>query len=74
MDLEIYKDERNTGRYHHKMPYNTGGSITKRNVLKEISKYIQQHNDLGCMNYITEEYNIVAHLCPYTTYVYEDLY
>jgi hypothetical protein len=74
MDLEIYRDNRTTGKYYHKMPYRTYGSKTKYYVYKEITKYIHEHDDFGCVNYLPEEANIVTRLCPYTTYVYEDLY
>jgi len=74
MNLEIYKDERNTGRYHHKVPSNTGSSTTKNIVLKEITKYIAENDDFGEFNYLGFESRVTTKLNPYTTYVYEDLY
>jgi hypothetical protein len=76
MNLEIYKDrrDRNTGKYFHKAPRNTNCKITKQIVSKEISKYIEQHDDLGCINYISCESRVMTKLDPYTTYVDEDLY
>ena len=76
MDLRIHKDKRNRtiGKFHHKVPANIACKSTKAYVLKEITKYIEMYDDLGCMNYLTREYNVIAKLNPYTTYVYEDLY
>jgi hypothetical protein len=74
MDLELYKDERNTGKYHHKVPSKTGSSKTKSIVMKEITEYIERHNDFGQFNYTGFEYRVITKLDPYTTYVYEDLY
>lgn len=74
MDLNIYKDKRNSGKHYHKVPANTLSSYTKAYACKDITKYIEMYDDLGCMNYIAIEYNIITKLDPYTTYVYEDLY
>lgn len=74
MDLTIHKDKRNSGKYYHKVPAKTLSSYTKEYALKDITKYIQMYDDLGRMNYISIEYNIITKLDPYTTYVYEDLY
>ena len=74
MDLTVYKHEKNSGRYHHRVPSKTGSSATKHVVMKEITKYIEENNDLGQFNYIGCEYRVTTKLDPYTTYVYEDLY
>lgn len=74
MKLEIHKDKRNTGKYFHRVPNNTHCKRTKQMVLKEITKYIELHDDLGCLNYISCESRVTTKLDPYTTYVYEDLY
>jgi hypothetical protein len=74
MDLTVYKHERNTGKYHHKVPSKTGSSKTKSIVMKEITKYIEGHDDFGQFNYASFEFRVITKLDPYTTYVYEDLY
>lgn len=73
MNLKVYKDKRNTGKHHHKVPHNTGSTATKYAVLREISKYIAENSDFGEHNYVNCEYLITTKLNPYTTYVYEDL-
>lgn len=73
MALKVYKDKRNSGKYHHKVPHNTGSSATKYVVLKEISKYIAENSDFGEHNYLNYEYLITTKLSPHSTYVYEDL-
>lgn len=74
MDLTVYKHERNTGKYHHRVPSKTGSSKTKCIVMKEITKYIENNDDLGQFNYTGFEFRVTTKLDPYTTYVYEDLY
>lgn len=74
MNLKVYKDKRNTGKYHHRVPNNTGSSATKHEALKEISEYIRENTDFGEVNYLFNETKLTTKLDPYTTYVYEDLY
>jgi hypothetical protein len=74
MELTIYKDKRASGKHYHKVPAKTNSSAAKAYACREITKYIQMYDDLGRMNYISIEYNIITKLDPYTTYVYEDLY
>ena len=74
MELTIYKDKRASGKHYHKVPAKTACKTAKAYACKEITKYIQMHDDLGRMNYIGVEYIIMTKLDPYTTYVYEDLY
>ncbi len=73
MNLKIYRDKRNTGKFYHKVPFNTGSTSIKYEVLREITKYIEQNNDFGEINYIPLESRILK-LNPHTTYTYEDLY
>ena len=74
MDLKLYKDKRNTGKFHHKTPRGANSKKTRYIVMKEITKYIQENNDFGDINYLTCENQVITKLDPYTTYVYEDLY
>jgi hypothetical protein len=76
MNLEIYKDRRNrnTGKFHRRVPANTDCKKVKADTLKEITKYIQCNDDFGQFNYINFESRVTTKLDPYTTYVYEDLY
>jgi hypothetical protein len=72
--ITIHKDKRNKGKSHYKNPYKTGSAFTKLTVMKEITKYIEGHNDFGQFNYMCCESRVITKLDPYTTYVYEDLY
>jgi hypothetical protein len=74
MDLKIYKDKRNTGKYHHKAPFEAKSTSTKKEVVNEISRYIEENSDFGDVNYLLSEYRITTKLDPYSTYRYEDLY
>lgn len=74
MNLKVYKDRRNTGKFHHKAPSKTHSKSTKSIAMKEITKYIEENSDLGEINYLSSESKVLTKLDPHTTYVYEDLY
>ena len=74
MNLAIHKSPKNTGKFFHKAPRCINMKKTRYYVCKEITDYVAKHNDLGIMNYIYQEYNIVTKLNPNTTYTLEDLY
>jgi hypothetical protein len=74
MDLRIYKSKKAKGKFHHRTPRGVNSKETRAIVMKEITKYIQENNDFGDINYLACENQVTTKLDPYTTYVYEDLY
>lgn len=74
MDLKIHKSKRAKGKFHHRTPRGVNSKKTKAIVMKEITKYIQENNDFGDINYLACENQVTTKLNPHTTYVYEDLY
>jgi hypothetical protein len=74
MDLRIHKSKKSSGKFHHRVPRGINSNKTRAIVMKEITKYIEENNDFGDMNYLACEARVTSKLDPYTTYVYEDLY
>jgi hypothetical protein len=74
MDLRIHKSKKSKGKFHHRTPRGVNSKNTKDIVMKEITKYIEENNDFGDINYLACEARVLTKLDPYTTYVYEDLY
>jgi hypothetical protein len=74
MNLRIHKSKRAKGKFHHRTPRGVNSKETRAIVMKEITKYIEENNDFGDMNYLACEARVTTKLDPYTTYVYEDLY
>lgn len=74
MKLTIHKHKNNTGKYFHKAPHGSSIRNTRSITCKEITKYIEGHDDFGCMNYISKEPCILGLRNLDIVYVYEDLY
>lgn len=74
MNLEIYRSNRSKGKYHHRTPRGVNSNQTRSIVMKEITEYIQENNDLGDINYLACETQVITKLDPHSTYRYEDLY
>jgi hypothetical protein len=63
LDLESYKDNRNTGKFIHKMPFGTNGKVAKAVALKDITEDCRSGIDYT-KNYISRE-SLVLQLLEY---------